>query len=92
MEGEFGAEEVKRKQMATLMVFLELLLEQEADTERECDPLLQILRALKADPDVLDLVELYSRSNYNSRMGGMASNTLSSTVFRRTRLVEGWSH
>ena len=49
------------------MTFLEFLLEQGADTERDGDPVLPTLRAWKADPDVLELVERYSDSYCKSR-------------------------
>lgn len=64
-EGGVGIEEARRKKKATMMVLLEFLLEQGADTEREGEPLLPILRASKADRDVLELVEGYS--SYSDR-------------------------
>ncbi|KAI4192729.1 MAG: hypothetical protein LQ350_008574 [Teloschistes chrysophthalmus] len=65
--GGVGIEDARRKKKATMMALLEFLLEQGADTEREGEPILPTLRALKADHDVVELVERYSNNNRKSR-------------------------
>ncbi len=88
MKGGFKAEEARRKDKATIIALLEFLLEQGADTEREGDPILPILRAWKADPDVPELGERNSGNNRKVESGGMVGETLNSAAFRRTALVE----
>lgn len=60
--GEVESEEAKRNEekKATTMALLEYLLEEGADTERAGDPILPYLRAERADPEVLKLVERFS--------------------------------
>ena len=67
-EGGADSEEARRKEKkATNMALLEYLLEEGADTERAGDHILPYLRAERADPEVLKLVERYSDRNCKSR-------------------------